>query len=131
MKEQEGIVNCPEQQVILYVEKEDGKYGPVQTGSYLTANYLDDYFYKRRNLEASLKERIVRGEISPVKYFMVLSDLTLSELAARAGIWKWRVKRHLDPVHFRSVSQSTLRKYANVFNVTEEELSNLAKLSEQ
>ena len=42
MKEKDGFAECPEQQVILYVEKEDGKYEAMQTGSYLSANYLDD-----------------------------------------------------------------------------------------
>ena len=54
MKEKDGYSECPEQQVILYVEKEDGKYEAIQTGSYLSANYLDDFFLKRKNLEKML-----------------------------------------------------------------------------
>ena len=51
MKEKDGYVDCPQQQVILYVEKEDGTYGPIQTGSYITSNFLDDYELKRKHLE--------------------------------------------------------------------------------
>ena len=40
MKEKDGIIDCPQQQLILYVEKEDGTYEPLQTGSYLTKNSL-------------------------------------------------------------------------------------------
>ena len=88
MKEKEGFVEYPEQQMILYVEKDDGKYGPMQTGSFISANYMEDYLYKRRNLELEMREQLVTGHISPVKYYMILIDLSLSELAARAGIRK-------------------------------------------
>jgi len=127
MKENEGMVNCPEQQVILYVEKEDGRYGPVQTGSYITANYLDDYFLKRKNLENDLKQQILRKEISPVKYYMVLEDLTVSELASRMKTWKWRIRKHLLPENFHSIPPSMLQRYASVFNVTVEDLIQPAK----
>jgi hypothetical protein len=117
MKEKDGFVDYPEQQVILYVEKEDGKYGPMQTGSYLSANYLDDYFTKRRNLELELRDQLIRGDISPVKYYMVLVDLSVSELSARAGIRRGRVKKHLDPKQFGCVTADELRRYSAVFNV--------------
>jgi hypothetical protein len=117
MKEKEGFVDYPQQQMILYVEKDDGKYGPMQTGSYLSANYMDDYKYKRRNLELELRAELISGSISPVKYYMVFVDLSFSELAARAGIRKSRVKRHLDPEKFGEVTTDELRRYASVFNV--------------
>ncbi len=125
MKEKDSHVDCPEQQVILYVEKEDGKYGPVQTGSYLTGNYLDDYEEKRKHLEGSLKEKIRQGVASPIYYYMVLEDLTLSELASRAGLRKSKVKKHLEPGYFKELPDDILRKYAEVFNVTVAEISGL------
>jgi hypothetical protein len=118
MKEQEGIIDCPQQQVILYVEKENGKYEPMQTGSYITKNFLDDYELKRRNLEESLKRQVLSGEVSPIYYYMVLEDLTLSELSARAGIRQGKVKKHLKGFHFNAIPQETLQLYADVFNVT-------------
>ena len=117
MKEKEGFVDYPEQQMILYVEKDDGKYGPMQTGSFISANYMEDYLYKRRNLELELREQLVTGHISPVKYYMVLIDLSFSELAARAGIRKSRVRKHLDPVGFRDATIDELLKYSTVFNI--------------
>jgi hypothetical protein len=129
MKEKDSRVDCPEQQVILYVEKEDGKYGPVQTGSYLTRNYLDDYELKRKHLEESLKEKIRNNEVSPVYYYMVLEDLTISELSARAGIRKSKVKKHLEPVQYRRLTPDNLKKYAAVFNVQVSELTGLMAIN--
>lgn len=117
MKEKEGFVDYPDQQMIIYVEKDGGEYGPMQTGSFISANYMDDYLLKRHNLESSLREQLIAGQITPVKYYMVLEDLTFSELAARAGIRKSKVKRHLDPKYFGGATAEELRKYATVFNI--------------
>ncbi len=118
MKEKDGFVDCPEQQVIVYVEKEDGTYGPMQTGSYISANYLDDYFFKRRNLEDSLRGQVIDGSISPVKYYMVLEDLSISELSARTGIRTSKVQRHMEMRYFGTMTVAELGRYSAVFNVT-------------
>ncbi|MEI6173538.1 MAG: hypothetical protein WCR01_07270 [Bacteroidota bacterium] len=117
MKEKDGFIDYPEQQMILYVEKDDGNYGPMQTGSYISAHYMDDYILKRRNLEIELRAQLSNNDISPVKYYMVLEDLSLSELSSRAGIRKSQVKKHLDPKHFGIVTADELRRYAAVFNI--------------
>jgi len=118
MKEKDGYTNAPEQQVILYVEKDDGNYGPMQTGSYLTGNYLDDYELKRGHLEESLRNRVLNNEISIISYYMVLEDLTVSELASRAGLRSSVVKEHLSPSGFGRARVSALKKYAAVFNIS-------------
>ena len=117
MKEKDGYVDYPDQQVILYVEREDGNFGPIQTGSYLSANYMDDYTMKRRNLESELRDQLTKGAISVIKYYMILSDLSLSELAARAGIRKSRVKKHLEPGSFGKTTVEEIKRYAHVFNI--------------
>jgi len=125
MKEKEGFIDCPEQQMILYVEKENGQYGPIQTGSYITRNYLDDWYLKRRNLIQSLRQQVIRREISPVKFFMVLEDLTIAELSARTTIPIRKVKKHLSPESFATLSQTELNRYATVFNVSADRFQSL------
>jgi len=127
MKEKEGIIDCPEQQLILYVEKDDGTYGPIQTGSFLTKNYIDDYYEKRRRLEASLREQVRRMEISPVAYYMTLEDLSVAETAARVGLSRRKVKKHMLPGRFTKIPASILDKYAEVFNIHATEFLELTK----
>lgn len=122
MKEKEGYVDYPDQQVILYVEKEDGEFGPIQTGSYLSANYMEDYRLKRSNLVKSLSDQLSKDTISIIQYYMVLEELTLSELSARAGIRKSKVKKHLKPDGFIKTTVGELLRYARVFNVLPSEL---------
>ena len=42
-----------------------------------------------------------------------------------AGIMVWRVKRHLKPKVFNRLSEKTLKKYTEVFNITLEQLKNI------
>ena len=131
MKEKDGYIDCPEQQVILYVEKENGKYGPIQTGSYITRNFLDDYELKRKHLEEALRNKIKNKEVSPIYYFMVLEDLTISELAARVNLRKGKVKKHLEYESFLSLKNEILAQYADVFNVSVEDLNLLQTRGEK
>lgn len=117
MKEKEAKIDYRDHQLVLYVEKKDGTYGPLQTGSFITKNYVDDFWRKRENLEKSSFDRIRKGEITPVAFYMTLEELTTSELAARVGISSRKVRKHMDPAHFGSVTIDELRRYAAVFNV--------------
>jgi hypothetical protein len=128
MKEKDGYIDCPEQQVILYVEKEDGKYGPIQTGSFITRNYLDDYELKRKHLGMNLRNMIRNKEASPVYYYMILEDLTISELASRVRLRKGKVKKHLQFENFNSIDDEAKVRYADVFNVSVNDLNLLMNL---
>jgi transcriptional regulator with XRE-family HTH domain len=117
MKEKDVLVDFQAQQFIIYAEKSDGSFSPVQTGSYLSKNHITDFHEIVDNLNKSLIEKLKKGEISPIYYFMSIEELTIPELAARVGISKASVKRHLDPKGFQKISVSKLKRYANVLNI--------------
>lgn len=117
MKEKDIITNYKVKKLILYAEKNDGSYGTVEGGSYMIENELDDFWFKKSHLEKTLRERLLKGEISPIYYFMVLHEMTIGELAGRAGICKAKVKCNLKPGSFKKARVGDLQKYAKVFNV--------------
>jgi hypothetical protein len=117
MKEKEAKVDCREHQVVLYVEKKDGSYGSLRTGSYITKNFIDDYWFKRQNLEQEYLAKVMKGEITPVAYYMILEEFTPSELASRVRIPLRRVKKHMAPATFGSVTVDELKRYCDVFGV--------------
>jgi hypothetical protein len=47
------------------------------------------------------------------------------DLSMHAGIMIWRVKRHLKPKVFSRLSGKTLKKYAEAFNITLDQLKNV------
>ena len=117
MKEEDLVINCPHQQVVLYAEKGDGTYGPFQTGSYMAGINISEHFRITDNHNKILLEQLKSGKISPVYYFMMIEGLTVSELAGRTGISKFRVKSHLAPAGFRKMRISTLKRYTDIFNI--------------
>ena len=117
MKEKDIKTDFKDHQLILYAEKEDQTIGPVQTGSYLAGNYLDEFHQIWGNLEKELFDKQLKQEISPIARYRSLEDMSVSELAARAGIHKRRVKRHMKYKYFIRAKVEELQRYADVFNV--------------
>lgn len=117
MKEHEAKTEFEAHQLLLYVEKPDGSYGSLQTGSYIAGNFLDDYFEKRGRFQASCLQRLLAGQDSPVAYYQALCELTLTELAARARINLVKVWLHRKPAYFQGMSLREAARYAEVFNI--------------
>jgi hypothetical protein len=117
MKEKDIKVDFREQQIILYAEKEDGSLSPVQTGSYITKNYINDFYEMTAKIHNEMTEKLKAGEISPVFFFMTIEELNVAELASRAGLSKSKVKKHLDLKGFQEARVTDLVKYANAFNI--------------
>ena len=117
MKEKDLYVDYKPQQHIYYVEKEDNLYGPIISGSFLAKNYLDDYWFKQKNLEMSLRNRILEGEISPVYYYMTLQELSIADLALRVNIGRSKLKKYFKPRYFEKIGLPLLKKFAEVFDI--------------
>jgi hypothetical protein len=71
--------------------------------------------------------RVVEGKTSPIEYFMEMHKMNPNILSSYVGIWKWRVKRHFKPPIFRKLSLRTLKKYADVFDISIDQLKSITK----
>lgn len=117
MKEKDAYIDYEPQQLIMYVEKEDGTFGPIQTGSYISKNYLDDFWKKMLKLRNSLLEKLKKNEITSVYFYKLIHDFNDVELSRRAGIPVFKVKRHQKVKLFKKIKLSDLQKYAYAFDV--------------
>jgi len=117
MKEKDVYVEFKPHQLVLYVEKDDDSFGPVQTGSFMAKNYLDDYFEKFEKWEKSLREQLKKGEISPVYYYMILQSFGEGDLASRVGVSKRKLKQHFKMEYFEKLKLSQIKKYADAFDI--------------
>ncbi len=104
-------------QLILYVEKEDNSFGPVQTGSYMVENYLEDLFEKKARLRSARLQDLLDGKISPLAYYKDLVEISEGDLAARVGVSRRKLKAHLTPGGFSRLGVAQLKQYATVFGV--------------
>jgi hypothetical protein len=73
------------------------------------------------------KKRVIAGETSPIEYYMELHKMDVGILASYVGFWQWKVKRHFKPSVFKKLSDKKLSKYAEVFEISINELQNISK----
>ncbi|WP_396635935.1 hypothetical protein [Maribacter sp. R77961] len=71
------------------------------------------------------KEKVLKGETSPIEYYMELHKMDIPVLASYVGLWQWRVKRHFKPTVFKKLKEKTLQKYADVFEISLSELKQI------
>lgn len=110
---------------VLYVTDEND--------NYTTANSIG-WDAKKAALEESMelinerieeaKQNVANNLVSPIVYFMELNKMDIQVLAAYVNMWQWTVKRHAKPRIFKKLSDSTLKKYADAFEISVEELKN-------
>lgn len=70
------------------------------------------------------RQQVIHNQASPIVYFMEKSKMDLSILSSYVSMWKWRVKRHCKPSVFVKLNDKILKKYADVFDISTEELKN-------
>jgi hypothetical protein len=56
---------------------------------------------------------------------MELHVMDIPIVAAYTGFWKWQVKKHLKPSGFDKLSESRLQKYADLFEVSIQDLKTM------
>ena len=127
MKEKDARFKT-DRKLVLYVEKNDGAYQPIETGSYMIETHFDDFLEKRHNLKDSYSEKLRKGEISPIEYYRVLINISIGDLASRIGLSSRKVKKHLLPEHFKSIKLDILKRYADVFRIP---VANMFQLFDQ
>ncbi|WP_299219043.1 hypothetical protein [uncultured Aquimarina sp.] len=110
---------------IVYAVDKDGKYGKALSSGWEAKTIALNKSLEL--IEEQLQEtihKIKQGELSPIAYYMELQRMDVVVLSGYVGFWQWKVKRHLKAKTFKKLSKKTLKKYAETFEVSLEELKN-------
>jgi hypothetical protein len=78
-------------------------------------------------LAEDAKDRIKKGETSPIEYYMHKSHLDLDHLSPQIGFSKWKIKKHFKLKVFEKLNDKSLKIYADFFNIDINELKNFKK----
>jgi len=106
-------------------------YAVDDKGNYVTAKSsgwdpktiaLDNAIQDINERVEKAKQKVLNNESSPIEYYMELHKMDISILSSYVGIWKWRVKRHFKPSVFKKLNDKILSKYAEVFEISVNEL---------
>lgn len=113
---------------LLYATGKDGKYTGVNSAGWDAENFaLRQAWDDVEQTLAETETKIKAGELSPIPYFMQKCLMDIAILSKYVGKWQWQVKRHFKPSVFSKLDETTLQKYADVFNITIAELKNFGK----
>lgn len=111
---------------MVYAVDEKGEYTTaLSTGWEPKSIALDNAILEIEERTAAAKARFFNQESSPIEYYMELHKMDIPVLASYMGLWQWRVKRHLKPSVFGKLSAKILQRYADVFEISVEQLKHI------
>lgn len=113
---------------LMYATGKDGKYTGITSSGWEAENEATKQAWDEMDQALAVTEKKVKaGELSPIAYYMDKNLMDIALLAKYAGKWQWQVKRHFKPAVFNKMDTSLLQKYADIFNISVEELRNFGK----
>lgn len=110
---------------LVYATDENGNYTTALSSGWEPKSIaLSNSIEEISERIAIAKAQVANNEASPISYYMELCRMDIGVLSSYVGMWQWRVKRHFKPKVFARLSDRILKKYADSFNITVEELKN-------
>jgi hypothetical protein len=111
---------------VCYAVDKSGKYTTeLSVGWDVKARALDLAWEDIAQRTSDAREKVLNKQASPILYFIELRLMDIPIVAAYTGFWKWQVKRHLNPAVFNKLSEKKLKKYAEIFEVSVEDLKTM------
>jgi hypothetical protein len=111
---------------LVYAVDEKGEYTTaLSTGWDPKTIALDNAIKDIEERVSLAKEKVLNNQTSPIEYYMELHKMDVPVLASYVGFWQWRVKRHFKPKVFQKLSEKTLQKYADVFEISLKKLKHI------
>lgn len=110
----------------LYAVDDRGGYTTVasagwQADGIVNQQAVDEY----RRLADEALARARAGTASTLEFHMYDRRMEPETLAEATGLWRWRVRRHLQPAHFAKLSRALKQRYADALGVAPERLEQL------
>ena len=111
---------------VVYAVDESGKYGTALSNGWEVKSSALDVAWKdvAQRIEMA-RQKVINKEASPVLFFMELRVMDIGIVSAYTGFWKWQVKRHLKYPVFEKLSEAKLAKYADLFEVSVQDLKTM------
>lgn len=76
-----------------------------------------------KNIIAS-KKKVETGRVSCLHYYMTVNQMDITLLARYTRQSRWQVRMHFIPLIFKWLRPKSLHKYADLFQVSKEDLKN-------
>ena len=123
---QEGNATLAGYRKAVYAVGEDGQLRIVASrGSEVEEIVTRQALAELEACAAEARRRALAGLASPLEYHMYRARMDVPMLAQAAGLWRWRVRRHLKPQVFARLPLALKRRYAEALGIAPEALERL------
>jgi len=114
---------------MCYAVDEEGNYTTVLSTGWSPKNAALKQAWEEVNDKAEeARQDVLNGKRSMLAWHMEKNIMAVKLLSQYTGIPRRKIRKHLKPAGFQQLEAETLQKYAEVFNLTVEELTDLNAL---
>ena len=108
---------------VCYAVDEAGNYVLAESAGWEPKNVANEQAWKVIQAQvAKALENIRAGRQSPLAFHMAANQMNISLLSKYVRMNRWRVRRHLKAGVFKRLRPDILERYAEVFEITVEQL---------
>jgi len=109
--------------VVKYAVDGDGRFEKVPSVGWEPENAVMEQAWDEIGQRVEdARQRFLRGECSPLVFHMEKNLMDIGMLSSYMNMSRLRVWWHFRPSAFKALSGATLRQYADVFQITVDEL---------
>lgn len=120
-----------ERKAVCYALDEEGGYVLASTAGWNPVNLANRQAWEELARElAAIHGEVRARRLSPLAYHMARRQMDAALLARYTGLFRWRVRRHLRPEIFARLERELLARYAEVLQLSVEELRRLPETPE-
>jgi hypothetical protein len=123
---QEGNATLAGHRKAVYAVGEDGKLRIVASRGWQVEEIVTRQALAELEERAGdARQRALAGLASPLEYHMYRARMDVAMLAEAAGLWRWRVRRHLKAQVFARLPLALKRRYAEALGIAPQALERL------
>lgn len=110
--------------IVSYAVNSKGEYELTQDFVWHPVNVVNHQAWQEieKNIAAS-KDKIAAGRVSCLHYYMTVNQMNTGLLAQYTDQPRWKVCLHLLPFIFNKLSAKTLQKYAELYKISPDDLT--------
>ena len=110
-------------QTVSYLQTREGTIAPVKGDGWPPVTDVNRQAWREIERKSTLaRKKVASGQFSCLYYHMTVQQMNILLLARSNGQAPWKVLLHLIPFFFRRLTTATLQNYADLFQVTPDDL---------
>jgi hypothetical protein len=123
---QEGNATLGGHRKAMYAKDANGRMVIAASAGWEAEEIVTSHAVETLHVQAEqARERVKAGLASPLEFWMYERRMDVPLLSQTSGFWQWRVKRHLRPEIFATLSPKQLERYSDALGIAPADLQKL------